>query len=106
MVFRQKEGSLVQQLNLAICAGGLSWPVYIARDKDFAKSGLDVQITQVSDSVAQVSPRLVQGLIRAFLEGRDSVAGIVLEAFEHFPFENHRVRLPNNSHVEPGRLSG
>ncbi len=46
----------MQQLNLAIFAGGLSWPVYIARDKDFfAKSGLDVQITEVSDSVAQVT---------------------------------------------------
>ena len=46
----------MKQLNLAIFAGGLSWPIYIAKDKGFfGQGGLDVRITEITDSVAQVT---------------------------------------------------
>ncbi len=46
----------MKRLNLAIFPGGLSWPVYIAKDKGFfSQGGLDVRITEITDSVAQMN---------------------------------------------------
>ncbi len=42
-------------LNVAIFAGGLSWPIYVAQDhRFFTQCGLDVQVTEIQDSVAQI----------------------------------------------------
>ncbi len=48
-------------LNVAIFAGGLSWPIYIAQDQGFfTRHGLDVQISEIQDSVSQITGLLAR----------------------------------------------
>lgn len=55
-----------KQLNLAIFAGGLSWPIFVAQDKNFfAKYRLAVALNEVPGSVPQ---------IRGLMEGTYDVA--------------------------------
>ena len=63
----------MKQVNLAIFAGGLSWPIYIAKDKGFfAEYGLDVRVTEITDSVAQVTG-LVSGTYDIVMTPFDNV---------------------------------
>ena len=51
---------------------------------------------------ARDGPGLVERLVRCLLESRESITGIVLEAFKHFRLDDHSVGLPRDIHVELG----